>query len=98
VGFDQSTPLGEGEQGARTAVPIWVNYMREALRGTPDVPRRRPAGLVIARISPDTGKLLADGDSGGIDETFLAGHLPEMAAPGESATGNGTDPAGDSLF
>ena len=28
-------PLGEGEEGARTAVPIWVDFMREALRGVP---------------------------------------------------------------
>ena len=29
-------PLGAGEEGARTAVPIWVDYMREALRGVPE--------------------------------------------------------------
>ena len=31
-GFDQERPLGEGEEGSRTAVPIWVPFMREALR------------------------------------------------------------------
>ncbi|MFO0510843.1 MAG: penicillin-binding protein 1A, partial [Gammaproteobacteria bacterium] len=35
VGFDQSQPLGEGEEGSRTAVPIWVDFMRGALAGTP---------------------------------------------------------------
>jgi penicillin-binding protein 1A len=98
VGFDQSTPLGAGEQGARTAVPIWVTYMREALRGTPDVPRPRPEGLVTARISAETGMLLPEGAGGGMDETFLAGHLPEMAAPGDAAAGNGTEPGGEALF
>ena len=32
-GFDLERPLGEGEEGSRTAVPIWINFMREALRG-----------------------------------------------------------------
>ncbi len=98
VGFDQSTPLGEGEQGARTAVPIWVIYMREALRGTPDVPRPRPAGLITARISTETGKLLPEGASGGIDETFLADHLPEAAAPGDTAADTGTETSSETLF
>ena len=36
VGFDLERPLGEGEEGSRTAVPIWMHFMREALRGQPD--------------------------------------------------------------
>ena len=57
VGFDQERPLGEGEEGSRTAVPIWVDFMREALRGQPDRRGRCPPGLVTARISPKTGAL-----------------------------------------
>jgi hypothetical protein len=41
VGFDQERPLGEGEEGSRTAVPIWINFMREALRGTSPTDRGR---------------------------------------------------------
>ena len=57
VGFDQERPLGEGEEGARTAVPIWIHFMREALRGVPDVRRPMPAGLVTLRVSSQTGAL-----------------------------------------
>ena len=39
VGLDDNRPLGELEEGARTAVPIWVDFMREALRGVPEKPR-----------------------------------------------------------
>ena len=96
VGFDEATPLGEGEQGSRTAVPIWVSYMREALRSTPDLPRPRPGGLISAHISPTTGLRLPDGDTGGIEETFLAEHLPDVGAAGEAGA---TDKeAGNSLF
>ena len=54
VGFDQSRPLGEGEEGSRTAVPIWVYFMREALRAVPERSRPLAPGLVQARISPST--------------------------------------------
>ncbi|MFT3906812.1 MAG: penicillin-binding protein 1A [Steroidobacteraceae bacterium] len=102
VGFDQERSLGEGEEGSKTAVPIWVHFMREALRGVPDKPRPRPAGLVSARISASSG-LLVDGTQAGdtLIETFLADHLPAAAAGTGSATvpnssaGGGS---GESLF
>lgn len=76
VGFDQSRPLGEGEEGSRTAVPIWVYFMREALRAVPERSRPLAPGLVQARISPSTGELASADDAEAIFETFLEGHLP----------------------
>ncbi len=35
VGFDDNRPLGDGETGAQSAVPIYIDFMREALKGTP---------------------------------------------------------------
>jgi penicillin-binding protein 1A len=35
VGYDRPRSLGHEETGARTALPIWVAVMREALRGRP---------------------------------------------------------------
>ena len=35
TGFDQDRSLGEGEQGARAALPTWVYFMHEALAGAP---------------------------------------------------------------
>ncbi|HYM47910.1 MAG TPA: penicillin-binding transpeptidase domain-containing protein, partial [Burkholderiaceae bacterium] len=31
IGFDQPAPLGRAETGGRAALPIWIEYMREAL-------------------------------------------------------------------
>ncbi len=90
VGFDQERPLGEGEEGSRTAVPIWVDFMREALRDQPDVVRPLPPGLVTARISPKTGALAAANDSDAIYETFMEDHMP--AAGNASTTLPGTTP------
>jgi penicillin-binding protein 1A len=112
VGFDQERPLGEGEEGARTAVPIWVTFMREALRGVPDAPRPRPAGLVQLTVSARTGLPVASGDPEAMSETFLTARLPEGAllpaadgtdpadAPGTAAPRRGTDTteSGESIF
>jgi penicillin-binding protein 1A len=87
VGFDQDRSLGETEQGSKTAVPIWVNFMREALRGTPDVPRPQPEGILQLRVSTRTGLLATAGDPDSHEEYFLTDHLPPNAAPG---TNNGT--------
>src|SRR5580704_14965002 len=44
VGFDQERPLGESEEGSLTALPIWIQFMREALQGVPEQPRTMPEG------------------------------------------------------
>ena len=35
VGFDQPTTLGRREYGGVAALPIWTNFMGNALKGTP---------------------------------------------------------------
>ena len=93
VGFDQERPLGEGEEGARTAVPIWVYFMREALRTVPDRPRQRPAGLVQLTISARTGLPELPGAPEAMNETFLVNRLPPGAqAPAADGAASGTPP------
>jgi penicillin-binding protein 1A len=76
VGFDQERSLGPGEEGGRTALPMWVYFMAEALKGMPEQRRAAPPGLVSMRISADTGLAARPGDANAIFETFMAGHLP----------------------
>ncbi|HET9331894.1 MAG TPA: penicillin-binding transpeptidase domain-containing protein, partial [Steroidobacteraceae bacterium] len=76
VGFDQERPLGEAEEGARTALPIWIEFMKEALKGVPEQPRTMPDGLVTLRISPETGTLVSAENADGVPETFMVTHLP----------------------
>ncbi len=98
VGFDDLSPMGEGEEGSRTAVPIWVYYMREALRGTADVPRPRPAGLLDLRIVPRTGLLALEGDGTAITETFMADHLPAQATSIDTPQNTTGATSNESLF
>jgi penicillin-binding protein 1A len=88
VGFDQSRPLGEGEEGSRTAVPIWTEFMAEALKGVPDRPWPVPGGLVQVRISPLSGEIASADDPDAIFETFMADRLPTGGVIGEA----GQDP------
>ncbi len=45
MGFDQPKSLGSREFGAQLALPIWVNYMRTALKGVPEQQMPMPDGL-----------------------------------------------------
>ncbi|HKE45874.1 MAG TPA: penicillin-binding protein 1A [Steroidobacteraceae bacterium] len=81
VGFDQEASLGAGEEGGRTAVPVWVHFMRQALRDTPEIRMPAPDGLVTVKISPQTGLLASADDPNAIFETFMEGHLPENSDP-----------------
>jgi penicillin-binding protein 1A len=75
VGYDDNSPLGAGEEGARTAVPIWVDYMREALRNVPEQRRAVPEGIVGMKVNGRTGGL-KDADEDPVFEYFRSDALP----------------------
>lgn len=88
-GFDDNRSLGNGEQGAAVALPIWIRFMRVALRGVPQWRRPQPPGIVRLRVSPRTGLLVSDEDPNGIEEVFEAKHLP-AGAPSMSTRQGGS--------
>src|SRR5215472_1689558 len=96
VGFDQERPLGESEEGARTALPIWIAFMREALRGVAEERRAMPDGIVTLRISPQTGELVSDENPSGMTEIFMANHLPQNE-PGMMQSAEGQQ-SGEPIF
>ncbi len=49
VGHSQPRNLGKGETGGAAALPIWINYMKVALEGVPEVERPRPDGLKLVQ-------------------------------------------------
>jgi len=55
VGYDDDLPLGPREEGSRTALPIWIEFMRIALQGTALQQMEMPEGIVTVRISKTTG-------------------------------------------
>ena len=82
VGYDEAMPLGYGEAGAVTALPIWIAFMKAAESGRPAIDFPRPPGIVTVRIDPLTGLLVAPDGGEGIDEEYLDGTAPtEVSAP-----------------
>ncbi len=102
VGFDKFTPLGSRETGARAALPMWIDYMREALDGMPETMMERPKGLVNVRIDPVTGKLANAANPDAVFEVFRPENVPqeteEPAQPDVFLQSPGTDSTPEQLF
>jgi penicillin-binding protein 1A len=98
VGFDQERPLGRGEAGGATALPLWIDFMGPALAGSEPSRIPQPPGLVTVRISAETGELARAGDPGAIFETFRVGNAPEAPAPGEARFPTGREQDEEPLF
>ncbi|MBW4936444.1 penicillin-binding protein 1A [Marinobacter sp. F4206] len=88
VGFDQPAPLGRREFGASTALPIWIDYMEVALKGTPPATMPRPNGIVNIRINPETGKRARPGEDG-VFEVFKEEEAPAPLAAEDEDDRNG---------
>jgi penicillin-binding protein 1A len=79
VGFDNYTPLGRREFGGTAALPIWIDFMREALADMPQEKPALPAGIVHVKIDPETGLLATSGQRNTILEYFREEHVPEQS-------------------
>lgn len=55
VGFDKPSTLGKNQTGSSVAAPIFVNFMKEALKDTPSTPFRVPSTVNLIRIDTKTG-------------------------------------------
>jgi penicillin-binding protein 1A len=98
VGFDQERSLGEAEEGARTALPIWMQFMREALQGVPEQRRTMPDGIVTLRISAMNGTLVSAENPDGIPELFMVDHLPSAQQAGNLAQGPEGQTSSEPIF
>lgn len=80
VGFDQLKPLGNREVGGVAALPMWMSYMGNALKGQPEHTLEQPEGIIRIQIDPVSGLLASSGDPKAIWETFREGYQPTRAA------------------
>ncbi|MDB5985579.1 MAG: penicillin-binding protein, partial [Nevskia sp.] len=76
IGFDQPKPLGRGEVGGHAALPVWMDFMKVALKGMPSQVLPRPPGLVSIPINPLNGKLLPADTPGAMIEVVQSDHVP----------------------
>jgi len=90
VGFDNSKPLGNKETGGRAALPIWMAFMREALKDTPNLPLPQPDGIVALLIDPETGLKTTSSNQKAIIEYFRQDNIPAESNNNEQ-TNNSND-------
>ncbi|MGR8929788.1 MAG: penicillin-binding protein 1A [Gammaproteobacteria bacterium] len=88
VGFDNLHPLGRGETGGHTALPMWIELMKTALENTPEEPLIPPPGIVQAYISPSDGLLLDQTNKTGIWEYFTEETAPTTYSAPQAPTLN----------
>lgn len=93
VGYDEPQSLGGHETGATVAVPIFQDFMANALKDTPPVPFRIPPGVRLVRVDPATGAESTD-PSHSIWEAFIPGTEPGAMPQILSEDGQRITPAG----
>ena len=81
VGFDVPRPLGRKETGSSAALPIFVDFMQEALADKPPTPFRVPSGIRLVRVDADSGLLPGTSTEKVILEAFIPGSEPRETTP-----------------
>ena len=77
VGKSDNTTLGYREYGGKAALPIWIDYMKTALKDVPIAPNDPPEGMVKVAVTA-SGLLLPTEGSGGIIEYVKVEDLERM--------------------
>ncbi|PWB75377.1 hypothetical protein C3F09_02475 [candidate division GN15 bacterium] len=76
VGFDDKTSLGESEDGARNAVPIWTKFMLAAHDTLPIEDFEEPEGIAHDDVCVESGMLATDRCPIVANEAFRADNQP----------------------
>ena len=76
TGFDNNESLGFGETGARSALPIWKEFMRAGIKRYGENDFRVPSGIVNVVIDRETGRLARSGSARAFTESFAEGTEP----------------------
>lgn len=83
VGYDQERSLGRLETGGHAALPAWLAFMREAVRGLPAEAFPVPDSIEFHPIDPASGGAVAESSGGVLIEAFAPGTGPN---PGRIGT------------
>ncbi|NRA86722.1 MAG: transglycosylase domain-containing protein, partial [Rhizobiales bacterium] len=76
LGFDSPKNMGRSQTGGHLAAPVFLDFMKKALKGKPAIPFRVPNGLNFYRINGKTGVAAMPGDKNIITEAFKDGAEP----------------------
>ena len=76
VGFSNQAPLGANAYGSNTPLPIWIDFMRQALADSESATPYQPPGIATMKIDPQTGQAAPPDDRNAIFEFFFAEQAP----------------------
>jgi penicillin-binding protein 1A len=77
VGQDVFITIGKNETGARAALPIWIEFMTQALDSKPFQYFDMPDDMVRVRMDPSTGLLVSDDSPRSVTALFKKGTEPK---------------------
>ncbi len=80
IGFDDNRSLGKGETGAVAALPIFIEFMQEALKGYPPMDFKAPPDTKFANVGPNR-------------EAFRPGTEPQPKVAAAADVGDESDSA-----
>jgi penicillin-binding protein 1A len=92
MGHDEPQSLGSRESGGGLALPVWIDYMAQALKGLPVAPRPEPPDGLAWRDDDWVYAEFADGGAVagiGLDEAALAAAEAASAASSAAIEGSG---------
>ena len=97
IGYDNPTPMGRGATGGGLAAPVFVDFMKEALKGKKVADFKVPEGMELIAVNRKTGMRASGSGPDVIMEAFKPGTGPsdsyqiigdeEIAGSGFGATG-----------
>ncbi|MGI9549054.1 MAG: penicillin-binding transpeptidase domain-containing protein, partial [Bdellovibrionales bacterium] len=77
VGFDTEKTLGRGETGSRSALPVWIDYMRAAHKDLPNTGFSIPENIVFINMDKETGGLVSSETQFPVRQAFVEGTEPD---------------------
>lgn len=83
VGFDKPQSMGQAQTGGDVALPLWIDFMEQALQSYPDDDFKVPDDVIFVDVDPDTGRLAAEGSEHRVRLPFKRSRLPEAPPPVE---------------
>ncbi len=96
VGKSDNSSLGYREYGGKAALPIWIDYMKVALKDVPIAANDPPEGMVKVAVTA-SGQLLPTEGSGGIIEYVKVEDLERMETYVNYGAGDEAAPSEESF-
>jgi penicillin-binding protein 1A len=76
VGFDDQRSLGPKATGSRAALPVWLDFMKQAHQSQEPMDFSVPNGVLFRNVDPRTGLLSTEHCKLSLREAFLPGTEP----------------------